>query len=512
VRINPQIKHGSNSLLVPLLLGCSVYLYLNLFYLLRTPFLLSDDQVFFWMDAQRMLDGRHIYQDFIQFTPPGTDVIYLALFKLFGLRLWVTNVLVLALGLAFCWLCFSIASEIMERKSAILTTAFFLVLIYGKLLDATHHCFSVLVIMCAVKLCMGKITTARIFLAGALLGIASFFTQTHAAAALFAFVIFLILKRWRDKTSRLDLLRDEFLLFLGCAVVALLLYAPLVAALGWKGLWYFQVTYVMRYVVPIKAPMMGLPGPFNLRGSPKLLQVVFVYLSLPIVYLLTSWRCWRERYSSAFPWNGISLLSLVGFFLMIEVSLDLNSLRLYAVSLAGIILLIWSFDQAPKIRSYTMPVMSVGVICLAVWQTISAYTVQPRKILLPAGTVATSQRSYDKLSWLMEHTKPGQLFFQAAWPGVYLPLHLNNPAFVDQLYPGDQSRPEEVELTIQQLDSKQVPYVLWAARLGSMDDLKRQPKDHLGLLRAYLHDRYSQVHSFPDGDQVWQRNITTNHP
>jgi hypothetical protein len=156
--------------------------------------------------------------------------------------------------------------------------------------------------------------------------------------------------------------------------------------------------------------------------------------------------------------------------------------------------------------------MWVGISCLAIWQTISAYTYQPRKIDLPAGTVATSQQSYEKLHWLMEHTKPGQFFFQAAWPGVYLPLQLRNPAFVDQIYPGDQSRPEEVALTIQQLDEKRVPYVLWAARLGSMDDLSSHSKDHVVPLRAYLHNRYSQVHTFPDGDQVWQRNTSAIHP
>ena len=58
----------------------------------HTPILLGGDQVFFWLDAQRMLYGQRIYQDFLQFTPPGTDLFYLALFKLFGFRIWVTNV------------------------------------------------------------------------------------------------------------------------------------------------------------------------------------------------------------------------------------------------------------------------------------------------------------------------------------------------------------------------------------------------------------------------------------
>lgn len=187
-------------------------------------------------------------------------------------------------------------------------------------------------------------------------------------------------------------------------------------------------------------------------------------------------------------------------------SFSLVSLRLYAVSLAGVILLVWSFDQTRKIRPYAVVAMWIGIICLAVWQTISAYTYQPSKIHLPAGEVAVSPQSYEKLHWLMEHTRPGQFVFQAAWPGVYLPLQLRNPMFVDQIYPADGTPIDEVVLTIQQLEVKQVPYVVWAARLGSMDNLSVRPNDHVVPLRAYLHSHYSEEHTFPDGDQVWQRN------
>jgi hypothetical protein len=107
-----------------------------------------------------------------------------------------------------------------------------------------------------------------------------------------------------------------------------------------------------------------------------------------------------------------------------------------------------------------------GIRILAVWQTVSAYKLQPWKIHLPAGEVATGDKSYEKLRSMIEHTKPGQLFFQAAWPGLYLPLQLSNPMFVDQIYPGKGTPLGEVALTIEQLEAKQVPYVLWAARLA----------------------------------------------
>src|ERR1700729_2777013 len=119
-----------------LLFGAAVYLYVNLFFSPRVPFLLGGDQVFFWTFAQRMLGGARVYQDFFQFTPPGTNFVYLIFFKLFGPNMWVTNGIVLVLGIALTWLCFSIASEIMQLRSALLASVVFLVFLYGKMLNA----------------------------------------------------------------------------------------------------------------------------------------------------------------------------------------------------------------------------------------------------------------------------------------------------------------------------------------------------------------------------------------
>ena len=62
-------------------LACTAYLYPNLFLSAKTPFLLGGDQVYFWMGAQRILDGQAAYKDFFQVTPPATDLVYAAFFK-----------------------------------------------------------------------------------------------------------------------------------------------------------------------------------------------------------------------------------------------------------------------------------------------------------------------------------------------------------------------------------------------------------------------------------------------
>jgi hypothetical protein len=104
---------------VAILFGAASFLYVNLFLLPNTPYLLGGDQAYFWADAQRMLFGERPYQDFFQFTPPGTDLFYFVLFKVFGPRIWVTNMVVMVLGVALCWACFSISRQIMAPRNGL---------------------------------------------------------------------------------------------------------------------------------------------------------------------------------------------------------------------------------------------------------------------------------------------------------------------------------------------------------------------------------------------------------
>jgi hypothetical protein len=497
-------QKATGSALVLVLLGAVVYLYLNLFALSHTPFLLGGDQAFFWLYAQHMLEGRRIYQDFLQFTPPGTDLIYFSLFKLFGFRIWVTNAVVLALGVAFCWICFSLASDMMRRSWAQLTTALFLVLVYGKALNATHHWFSMLAIASAVKVSFGRITPRILALSGALLGLGTFFNQTHGPAAALAFAVFLFWRKAHNKTSWTDLLRNQALLFLGFTLTLLLLYAHYIAAIGLRQLWYFQVTYDTKYVVDLtQGSRLGLPRPLTLRTLPGLAPYLIVYLLLPFAYLRALWRCWRERHNTTFPLDRIALLTTVGIVLLVEVSFSLNWLRLFAVSLPGIILLGAALDGATTLPRRRLVLVWLAVLTLGARQTIANSRSQTLRIRLPGGLAATTPQAYDKLQFIMQRTTPGESFFQAGWPGMYLPLQLRNPLYRDVAY---ADRPEEAEQAVRQLESERVPLVLWTQHLDATCQPDRPCGDSLSALRNYLHSSYTRIKVFPDGDTLWQRN------
>jgi hypothetical protein len=487
-----------------MLLGAASYLYLNLFAFPITPFLLGGDQTYFWMNAQRMLYGERVYQDFFQFTPPGADLLYLGLFKLFGLHVWVTNVAVLALGLALCWVCFALAGEIMERRLALLATFLFLTFVYSKQLNGTHHWFSVLAVMCAARIGVWKRMVGGVLAAGGMLGLASFFTQTRGVVALLAFATFLTWERSRTRKSFRDLLWNQLLLALGFAIVLLLLSAYFIATVGLKQLWYFQVTYVGLYMVHgLQTQFMGLPDPIAWRTLPKLAQYLTVYMLLPVIYPVVLWRCWRDRRNPLSQWEQVALLSVLGSFLLVEVASGLNWLRLFAVSMPGIILLIWAVGRTGKARQCVVALMWVVVAGLAVRQTWSRHFHEQVTAKMPGGMTATIPQTNEKLQWMVQHTAPGQFFFQAAGPALYLPLQLRNPVFMDAVETNKQTRPEHIKLAIQQLEARHVQFVLWSPRLDEADD--RPTKDAIAALSDYLRERYVRVHVFSDQDVVWQR-------
>src|SRR5437764_8974520 len=80
--------HPSRSMAVLVLVASAIFLYLQLFALPAIPRVATGDQSIYLNSAARIYEGQLIYRDYDQFTFPATDVLYLGLFKLFGVRAW----------------------------------------------------------------------------------------------------------------------------------------------------------------------------------------------------------------------------------------------------------------------------------------------------------------------------------------------------------------------------------------------------------------------------------------
>jgi hypothetical protein len=498
----PENALGKGDLAVLLL--SAVYLALNLF-TFRGPFLLGGDQVFFWMNAQRMLEGQRIYQDFFQFTPPGANLVYLALFRLFGPQVWVANLVVLLLGVALAWVCFRLAMSLVRPSLAALVPAVFLVFFYGKLLNATHHWFSVLAVLLAALVFLTSKPPARAVLAGILLGSASFFTLTRGPLALLALGACCAWETRRAGGWWRNFGRELALLAAGFALAWLALESPFLHAVGGRQLWYFQVSYVVHYMVRgWTAPAFGLPEALTWRRLPFVAPYLAVYLLLPAVYAVTLGKHWRAPDgASAGKARPAVLLALLGVALLAEVAGSPNWLRVFCVAAPAVVLLA-GLSAAALNRPGARKVAWVALAVLAAVQISVRHRRQPALAELPAGRVATTPASAEKLSWLARRTSPGQQLFQPAWPGVYLPLQLRNPVFLDVLETGDQTRPAYVRLAVDRLEAQQVRYILWSPRLNPQFSGEPPATYHLSPFLDFLASRYRPVRTFADGDELWE--------
>jgi len=262
---------------------------------------------------------------------------------------------------------------------------------------------------------------------------------------------------------------------------------------------------VRQYMVHApEGAFLGLPEVPSWRRITVVSQYFLVYAMLAVIYPLSLWQCWlRRRDREFFDWDRITLLCLVGSGLCLEVAFSLNWLRVFAVSMPAIILLIFWLDQHGQIGRAALRLIWVGVICLAVFQVWSKHHGQYLVADLPGGRAAVHPQAYEKLDWVMHHTRPGEFFFQPLAPSLYLPLGLRSPVFVEGLGTNEDTLPECVSRTIQEMETKQVRYVLWSPQLESRE-AGQSSADHLLPFRVFLHDHYDRIWIFSDHEEIWE--------
>jgi hypothetical protein len=485
-----------------LILGCCAFLYANLFASPGIPFLLGGDQVFLWMDAQRLLYGEHVYRDFFQFTPPGAGLLYLGAFKLFGPQIWTPNLVVLTLGGSLCVLCLRISQSLMSRAQAALATSLYVVFVIGGTLDGTHHWFSLLAVLGAVAVLMNGRTPARILVAGALLGLATFITQTRGPASAVGISAWMLWERFRTQEPWASYLRQQIFLFAALLLVWIALSAYYMADIGLRALWFFQVTYVRECAVSgWNAASIGFPAGLSRANLLPLVRWLFAFAVLPAVYAICLWKYWRMarealRDSSA----RFGLLTLVATALFMEVAQSPSWFRFYCISLPGVILLVWLTGGLGRFTRYATGLLWIGVIGFAASHTWAMHVHYSAIGELPAGRVAAPPPAAEKLAWLAAHTKPGEFMLQAGWPGMYLPLTLRNPIYLDVI-PGCSSptRLGYIALSLRQLEAKHVQYIVWSPQFEGPEH------SSVALFHQFLVDHYRPIWSFSDRDEIWER-------
>jgi hypothetical protein len=499
--------HPKTWLVLVILLGSGIFLYLQLFVFPATPRAATGDQSLYLHNAARMYGGQIIYRDYDYFTLPGTDVLYLGLFELFGIKNWIPQVMLVGVGVLSMWLSIIIASKVMMGPAVFLPGLLFLTLPYSSYLDATHHLFNVLAATSALAVVTERRTIARVTWAGVLWGVGTCFAQSLVLGFI-GFGLFLVWEFHRRKQPWEELLRKEIYLVAGYSATLVAFNIYFVLKVGLKQFLYYTVTFVARYysadaTSTWKTYMVGRPSVRDWTNWPDLVTWPLIHLLLPLVYILFFVRYWREE--KLWPneqWERLMLINITGLSLFLSIASAPAWNRLYTVSLFALIMLVWLL---------TFPFKPERILTRILWATAGILVVMHPAVTqtrwkacldLPTGRTAFFEPgSYQETKWLLERTKPSDYFFGNHF--VCFALRLRNPSRVAFITSTAFTRPEEIQNVVQALEENQVRFVSW---YPGLDDPAGGKENNLAPLRTYLHQHYYVAAEFANGHKIWMRN------
>jgi len=457
-----------------------------------------------------MFDGQLIYRDYDHFTTPGTEVLYAALFKLFGVRAWIPQAMLVLVGVAIAWLSIEISQKVIPGLAAFLPAFLFLTLPFSSYLDATHHWYSTLAGTAALAVVIEKRTDTRLLRAGILWGMGVCFTQSAALGAL-GLALFLAFERCRCEEEWKVLLRKEAFLFAGFLTPIVAFNAYFIWKVGLERFLYFTVVFVAKYYPAdyfnnFRVYMTGRPSIRLWTNWPDLTAFCFIHALIPLIYVLFFARWWGERKRQDEPWDRLMLVNVTGLSLLASVALAPAYTRLYVVSVPALVLLVWLLKPAFKVETILLRTAWAVVLALAIARPMVAQTRWKAILNLPTGRTAFFEPVlYEKCKWVSERAQPSDYFFGDHL--VAFALRLRYVGRVPFLRPTDYTRPEEVQDAVQALEKYQVRFVSWYSGLDHEAEAVLHPAgDHLGPIRSYLHAHYHVAVVFSNGDQIRERN------
>ena len=503
-----------------LLLGALVCLYFSYFRLPFTPIWVGFDQWGWLGDAARMWGGERIYRDFFELTTPGLEVVDLFTFGLFGLKNWIPHVHVILVGLSTTWLVVVISRKVIARGQfyALLPGFLFFTFAFFPTMAETYRWFSSVALFAGLAVVMEEQTLRRLVLAGALFGVASFFTQTSGVFAALGLVAF-IFWEWREGNSgRLGLLRKTACLLGAFVATVLATNAYFVWRAGLVRFLYCVVRYPLLYYPTDRVHnswhvyLSEIPQFPPWSHLPPLGRFLFIHALVPLIYLV--FLVWRRRR----PTHGeeevrLMLLNIMGLFLFASVAPSPSYLRLCTVSPPALIILVYWMQREGRLQRILTGLLWFAVCGSGMIHPLRVQRSAMSVLQLPRGPVAFPEQAsdaHDMVQWLASQTKPGEFFFAPGEPGILFPLALR-PVDESGGYDNtDATRPEYVQSAIAALERRRVRLIQWPPD-STEPRFYRREEDHLGPLKEYVQRNYHLVKHFdsPTSDEweeIWERN------
>ena len=489
----------------------SVFVYLQVFVGSWTPILRPWDQTIYLHDATRMLEGQLIYRDYDHFTFPGTDVLYMVLFRIFGVRAWIAPAMLVFLGACAAWIMSIVSRKLVKGWAAFLPAVLFVTLPFAAYLDATHHWYSTVLTLAALAVLIEKQTMPRLAWAGILVGLATFFTQSAVLVAV-AFVLFLLWERHQEEQSWRTLIQKEASLLISFLATLTVCLSYFIHVVGLKRFFYYTAVFVVKYYPAVWVntwhvylhgrPLLHHPSTWTNAPAFVLIQLIVPFIYFPFLFVLFR----KSRLVPDELRKDLMLITITGLFLFLSVASAPSASRLYTVSAPAIILLIWFLDSRVH-RHFWSRLLWATVLVLAIARPLATQMSWKGVLDLPVGRTAFLERTpYEKCDWLLQRTRPSDYYFND--PSIAFALRLRNPSRVPTVLPTDYTRPEEVRDAIDGLETFQVRFVSWNRYLDDDSGAPRRAgNDNLGPLRRYLREHYRLAATFPNGDQIWERNL-----
>jgi hypothetical protein len=503
------------------LMGGLIYLYLILFSPPFIPIYSASVGTIYISQATRILQGEVLYRDFFELTPPGTELVYCALFKLFGFHHWIHNATLLVLGMSFLWLSIVISRRVLPAHLVFLPGALFLSIPFAVRLDGTHHWFSCLAVTSVLAILIDRRTPVRIVAAGGLCGVALCFTQLRGLFGFLGLGAFLFWE-WREKQeSWKTLFKNQLLLILGFLIAPVVVDGYFIWKVGLERFLFCTVVFGLKYYAALGnansfgAVLTDLSLPLDRQFFRQKLAFLFVLVGTPLSYLLFFLRGrQRARKGSDAHWGQLLLVAIVGISLLLSVASTPAGFRVAPGMLPALILLVWLMSTLTQFRRSFVTLLWFGVLGSALFGAYWRQTHWRTYFDTPGGRIGVHDQDLaERLVWLQERSRPGEYMFDTHWPIVNVALGLRNPTPIPALTDTDYTRPEQVEGVISGLEKHQVHYVLWSAGdLIALPNERIAPGDHLEPLRRYLRTNYQLAATFTDGTPVLERNSLRTHP
>jgi hypothetical protein len=468
------------------------------------------DQSIFLLHAVGMLRGRVLYRDLFQFNLPGTEALYYVMFKCFGVQLWVAPLAELAADTATVVLILALSRRVLSGVAALLPALIFFFAFLDIHLQATHHVYSVPLVLLGVWVVAGGTNWRRLSLAGVILGLATLFTSDRGVFAAAGVAVFLI---WKLGARRECVRALEALFLPFVAVVGgTLLY--LVHTAGARVVFDSVLVFPLRYygtdqssngMIAFWSEFLGglSAGGYSIKGITNVLIAVVTLLlcvGTPVILAFFLARPLRKQNAglrASVAGQTQVLYAIVGCFLVLAEVHSLSSLRLSAaIPFAFVIAVEWLNRRAGvEALRYSL----IGCVVLGMILPIYRLSHSLERLQAPSGDVYLTQESYSMLAPLARLIPSGNCY--VADPDISFVLALDDPTRLQMLTVYEYTRPQQVEEFITTLEKRPDCLVRWDRSF----DRQRGPGDHLAALRRYLQADYRIVYVDEYGNETLER-------